>query len=459
MTRLREASTGAPAVAEAARLTGADALLALADLGLPSIAAGPIARRKRVVGLLDRWDADARGVRRLQSLRRRFGAGPVEIAIPGRRIVVPLDPGDVADVLEQSPYPFDPASWEKRRALAQFQPNAVLISRGDIRAKRRQVNEAALDAGAELHRLAGPMQAAVDDEAALFAARALDAGTFDSAQFVVAWWRLVRRVVLGAAARDDDAVTDDLWRLRSAGNWSFLSRPHPRRRERFVARLYRYAENPDPNSLLDALASVPAAGAVDPIGQVPHWLFAFDAAGMAALRAAALLSTHPEVAADSEIDDPDQVRVRPQLRAAVLESIRLWPTTPAILREIVAPTTWHEGSAGELTVAPPATVLIPVPAFHRDPELLPFADRFAPEVWLDGRAAQHPQLVPFSAGPAGCPGRDLVLFVTSALLAALLARLDLTLKSGGPLRPDRPLPATLNPFGLEFRAARAAVSA
>jgi cytochrome P450 len=58
--------------------------------------------------------------------------------------------------------------------------------------------------------------------------------------------------------------------------------------------------------------------------------------------------------------------------------------------------------------------------------------------------------VPFSAGPAGCPGRNLVLFVTSTLLASLLDKADFTLTSGQRIRPDEPLPATLNNFGLEF---------
>ncbi|MBB2988915.1 cytochrome P450 [Mycolicibacterium iranicum] len=436
--------------APAPRLTGTSALAALADFGLPSLAAGVIARRRRVVGLLDRMDADARGVRRLAELRQRFGCGPVVLDIPGRRVVVPLDPADVSDILENSPYPFDPASWEKRHALQQFQPNAVLISRGDIRQRRRLVNEGALDTGAELHGLAAAFQDIVNDEVARFLAEASRSGGFDSAQFITAWWRVARRLVLGARARDDESVTDDLWRLRTAANWSFLSPQHARRRARFFAQLYHYAEEPDPTSLLGALAAVHTSGGVDPIGQVPHWLFAFDAAGMAALRAAALLSSHPDALARAEIEDPDLVRVRPYLRACVLESVRLWPTTPAILRELAAETTWHEGTDREVSVSPPGTVLIPLPAFHRDPELLPFADEFTPAIWLDGRAKQHPQLVPFSAGPAVCPGRDLVLFVTSSLLAGVLSRVDLSLDKGGPLSPDQPMPATLNQFALSF---------
>lgn len=240
--------------------------------------------------------------------------------------------------------------------------------------------------------------------------------------------------------------------MRKAGNWSFASLPHRRRRDRFFERLYGYAESPDPDSLLGALAATPAGGAVDPVGQMPQWLFAFDAAGIASLRVLALLSTHPDALARCELDDPAAVAVRPFLRACVLESVRLWPTTPAILRGLTATATWHAGTPQQVTVSPLASVLIPVPAFHREPDLLDFADAFTPDIWLDGRAQRHPQLVPFSAGPGERPGRNLVLFTTSTFVATLLARAHLTLESGQPLAPGRRLPATLNQFGLAFSA-------
>ncbi|WP_245664362.1 cytochrome P450 [Nocardia grenadensis] len=94
--------------------------------------------------------------------------------------------------------------------------------------------------------------------------------------------------------------------------------------------------------------------------------------------------------------------------------------------------------------------MIVAPAFHRDRDTLPFADRFVPDIWLDGRAQEYPQLVPFSAGPAECPGRNLVLFATSALLAHMVSGPELRLRSHPPLGPAAPLPATLNNYGLEF---------
>ncbi|MGW0246306.1 cytochrome P450 [Nocardia goodfellowii] len=435
------------------RLTGVRAISTLADLGAAGFAAGVIARRRRVVGLLERTQADRAAVRRMRRLRREFGSGPVELVLPGRRVVVIVDPADVGRVLEQAPTPFHPANVEKRAALRQFQPHGVLISEGKMRTERRTVNEAALDTGAPLHHLAEPFTAAISDEAESLLETAWRRGHLDAEQFTIAWWRLVRRLVLGSAARDDDGITDQLWRLRSAANWSFLAPQRRKSRDEFAGALYRYAESAEPGTLLGALTAVPASGAADPVGQVPHWLFAFDAAGMALSRALALLATHPEQRARAVAEAREPTATLPYLRACVLESVRLWPTTPLILRDTTEDTVWGSGTE-QFTIDRGAALLIAAVAFHRDDQLLPFAHEFVPDVWLDGRAAQYPQLVPFSAGPAVCPGRDLVLFVTSTLLAELLRASTFELRSEPTLDPGAPLPFTFNNFGVDFTTTR-----
>ena len=55
--------------------------------------------------------------------------------------------------------------------------------------------------------------------------------------------------------------------------------------------------------------------------------------------------------------------------------------------------------------------------------------------------------VPFSAGPGMCPGRDLVLFVTAAVLRTLLEGRRV---AKGPRDPGAPVPALLSPFRLRF---------
>ncbi|MFG1933250.1 cytochrome P450 [Mycobacterium sp. NPDC048908] len=429
------------------RLTGTRAVRTLTDLGFASIAAGVLARRRPVVRALEKMQADGRAISRMKRLRDEFGRGPVEVVVPGRRMVVVLDPLDVGRVLAEAPVPFHPANREKRKALEWFQPHGVLISQGPIRQQRRAFNDVALESGWELHSMAGAFVGVIGDEARELVAGTAAQGHLDSATFMRAWWALVRRITLGDRARDDDAITDKLLRLRKAGNWSFLSMPHYRARARFFEHLYTYLEDPQPGTLAAAVADAPASGAVDPVGQIPQWLFAFDAAGMASLRALALLATHPDrlAMALDDVGDPEQVSLRPYLRSVVLESVRLWPTTPTILRDTTEDTQWRNGS-----IAKGVGLMIVVPAFHRDDQLLPFAHTFVPDIWLDGTAPQYPQLVPFSAGPAECPGRNLVLFVTSTLLAHLLHALSFELTSNPRLVPDQPLPMTLNQLTLDF---------
>jgi hypothetical protein len=57
-------------------------------------------------------------------------------------------------------------------------------------------------------------------------------------------------------------------------------------------------------------------------------------------------------------------------------------------------------------------------------------------------------LMPFSRGPAACPGRNLVLLTTGLLLAALRERH--TLVPVRPLDPDVSLPGTLDHTGLRY---------
>jgi cytochrome P450 len=95
--------------------------------------------------------------------------------------------------------------------------------------------------------------------------------------------------------------------------------------------------------------------------------------------------------------------------------------------------------------------VIYAPYFHRDGQRLPYADQFTPELWLDGRAQHSWSLVPFSAGPAECAGRNLALLVATTLLAALLEGHEFRLMSPASLDPRRPLPGTLNPFALRFQ--------
>ena len=430
--------------------TPLEVLGVLAGVVVPTVAKGPVIRRPWAVALAERLDLDRRAVRRLQRLREAHGDGPLLLPNPVRPQVVILAPNHVHRVLDGSPEPFATASDEKRAALAHFQPEGVLISHGAERADRRRFNEAVLDTGRPMHRLAERFARVVAEEAAPLRAAGRRADlTWDA--FADAWFRVVRRVVLGDAARDDRDLTDLIARLRGDANWAFFKPRRTDLRDRFFARLGEHLARAEPGSLAGVMAATPATADTAPTQQVPQWLFAFDAAGMATFRALALLAAHPDHAerARQEIATADGTPPDlPFLRACVLESLRLWPTTPMVLRQTTAETDWETG------VMPAGTgILIYAPFFHRDDQRLPYADRFAPELWLGHRSRRDWPLIPFSGGPAMCPGRNLVLLLAGTMLADLLAGPPLRLARPSRLDPDRRLPGTLNNYSLRFEPA------
>lgn len=428
-----------------------DTLRVATEIMAPTVATGVIKRRPVAMAANEKLGADRHAIGLAQQLRERYGPGPLRLRMPGRSVALVLAAEDVGTLLAGSPDPFTPASDEKRAALARFQPHGVLISQGNARARRREINEAVLDTGKPLHRLAAPFAATVRDECDHLLLAADADGELRWSAFNRAWWRVVRRIALGDAARDEEKVTDLLASLRRSANWAYLGRPNAAAREEFDRRLRRHVARAEQGSLA-ALIAESGEGSDEATAQVPHWLFAFDAAGMATMRTLALLAGHADPArrASAEVDDAVAEGAGPSplpfLRACVLDTVRLWPTTPALLRESTTSTMW-----GDQAMPPRTTFLIYTPLFHRDTRTLPYADRFSPDIWLDGTAQRNPALVPFSDGAGKCPGRNLVLFVVSTMLARLLESHSYQLTSVTRVDPERPMPATLDNFSLRFR--------
>lgn len=400
----------------------------------PLVAKGLIVRRPKIVGLLGRTGAEARGVRLLARLGRKYGDGPLLLRLPLREQAIVLAPKHLRRVLAGTPQPFAADSDEKRAALAHFQPEGVLISDGAARTERRRFNEAVLESACPVHSLAPAFTALVEAELAPLRA----AGRLSWFEFRRAWYKMVRQAVFGPAARGDEALTDALERLRGAADWAFMKPRRRRLRAHFLAAVRTRLEQAGPDTL-GGLARARETECSAPEHQAAHWLFAFDAAGIAVFRTLAMLALHPEAAARARADSDFR-------RACVLETLRLWPTTPALLRQTRSETIW-EGRP----LAAGAGLLIHLPYFHRDGSRIPYADRFVPGIWLDGRAEAWP-FVPFSAGPAACPARNLVLFLASAAVAGLMRDVDVDLPPSARLDPAK-LPATFDHFHLTMSLA------
>lgn len=425
---------------ELMRLTAVETALVLAVVGGPLLAKGVMVRRPWVVGVLHATGIERSAVALLQRLRRRYGDGPVMLRLPGREQAVLLSPDHVRRVLAETPEPFATDSSEKHATLTHFEPKGSLISRGTARAERRALNGRALESNCPIHSLAPQFHNIIAEEIAALLQMSSETGELGWGAFKDHWFRIARRCLFGDHAADDQALTDMLIRLRSAGNWAFL---HPKRRTlraRFLSRVAAYLHVPAPGTLAERLAAhaTRRAAAEDQVGQ---WLFAFDAAGIATFRALAVLASTDRF---MERARGDAVPEMPFLRASLLESVRLWPTTPAILRQSDRATDWNGNVMRKDT-----GVLIHTPFLHRDDERLPFAHRFAPDAWLDGEPTIWP-LIPFSAGPGQCPAKNLVLLLASNTLAAMLDRHRFVLPPSSRIDPDQ-LPATFDQFSLVLR--------
>jgi cytochrome P450 len=435
----------------------------LSSVLLPNLARGVILRRPLMTGLLAGLDADRRAVTLLRELRERHGDDPLPLRLAGRRAALVLSAEDVGRLLRETPEPFSPSGAEKRGALSHFQPHGVLVSDHDARPRRRAANADALVPGQTIHPDGDVLAGQVDDEALALRLALREGGVLDWRRFADSFHAMARRVVFGSFAAEDRRTTELLRVLRSRANWAYVAPADHAAREEFLWRVRAGIEQAEPGSLAarlvaGAASAEPPAGCphsgnggghgtdVRPEDQVAHWLFAFDAAAIAAFRSLALLtSLSPGAHAAREEADGREGLDLPLLRATVRESVRLWPTTLMVIRESTQETVWRE-EAFEAGTA----FLVVSSYFHRDSSRLPYADAFEPEIWLDGRAEAEPGILPFSYGAAGCPARDLVPMTVSLFLRALLRGRELTrLDGGGPL-PASGLPASLNHFALRF---------
>lgn len=423
-----------------------DALLVFSDVIVPTLGKGVIVRRPAMVAMAERFGFDTRAVKRLQRLRAKYGSGTLILPVPGRRQAVVLGPSHARRILDETPRPFSPASKEKTSALAHFEPRVSLVSTPPERQERRRFNGKVLEEDCPVHSLADDILRKVGEETRTLMENL--SGELDWEEFATSWYRIVRRIVLGDKAANDDTLTDMLAQLRQAGNWVFLHSKKDRLNRRFHARLDAHLRRAEPGSVAARIATLSPSGANSASDQVAHYLFAFDPGGMATFRTLALLAAHDAERAraveEIETAGEDGWKDLPFLRACYLESLRLWPTTPAIFRETV-----EDVRMGEGTIPKGTNILIFAPYFHRDDETLDHAHRFVPDLWMDGKADDGWPLVPFSGGPGICPARHFVPMIGSAAIAAILAQSEIAMKQPR-MSADQPLPGTLDNYTLSF---------
>lgn len=425
----------------------------LTTLIAPTLGKGVIKRRPWVEAAAQYFGLDTQAVQLLQELRKKYGSGPLLVRVLFRSQVIILDPKDASQILDETPIPFSAASREKKSALAHFEPGNVLIADPERRKELRPVHEHALATNESVHPFAERFKKIINEELDSLLGDADDKPEMDLNwdDFAQMWFRIVRRIVLGDPARDDDKVMGDLDDVRKRGNWGFAAFAANSKMESFQNRVADYLKNPEEGSLISRLPTAKSSELELP-SQIAQWLFAFEPAGMVTMRALALLGCQPDEQKRAFEEAKGVGSDHPFSRAAFLDAVRLWPTTPVILRELT-----KDHSIGDWTVKKGTGVMIFTPLFHRDTERLEFANTMSTSPWKDKQAVISEGLVPFSAGPAICPAHNLVPMVSSFAIDGLLSKASTTLVE--PKLDPKALSGTLDHFEIKLHLSKRAISA
>jgi cytochrome P450 len=409
---------------------------------VPMAMQGTFTRSRRWVSFWSRVHPDPAAVRFARRLRRSYPGGVLSLHLGPTKSLLVLDPDGVQHVLDNSPAVYAEPS-PKRQGMSVFQPNAVTISRGEDWRDRRRFNEAVLESARPVHEHAERFLAVVHDEVTR-AHRLVSWDDFDDL-----FARIMRQVIFGPAAREDAELPDLLRGLMREAN-----RPIKPKQSKlfapFYARIRAYLDAPEPGSLIDLCRRAPSTERTHVENQIPHWMFAmWETLGANTVRALAAILAHPRVEARvrdeiaaADLTAPGAIPQLTYLEGCLQDAMRLWPTTPMLVRETVAPDV-----LGGYSIPPGRQVVIWNSVNHRDGDACAQADTFSPEAWANGRPS--PMFNHLSSGPQVCAGVNLLLFIGKAVIATMLANARYVLLEPD-LDPASPMPYAFNYFDARF---------
>jgi cytochrome P450 len=424
-----------------------DSLIFNALYSIPSYLQGLFTRSRFWVGFWARVQVDRLAVRFVSRLRIRYDGRYFFTRVGGSTALLVLDHDGIQHVLSRSPGLYGDAA-SKHRGMSHFQPEAVTISRGDEWKERRRFNEAVLHTGHADHPHSDRFL-----EVVLRAVSALpgSAGAhLNWKNFDELFEQIAAGIIFGLNPGEARPLFDRLTRMMRESNRVFALRKS-KHFDSFYEEIRGQLASPAGESLAAMCTHAPSSAKTRVENQIPHWMFAIrETLAINTARALALLASHPDQEERAKQEMVFGGNVTPQdihklryLEGCVQEAMRLWPTTPFIAREALGEEV-IEGSS----ILPKTQVLILNTFNHRDGEASVTANTFYPAQWFN-----QPPTLPFnhlSGGPQACAGKDLALFISKAVLVAMLQKGRYTLKRPK-LDPRKPLPAMYNHFRISLR--------
>jgi cytochrome P450 len=363
---------------------------------------------------------DPLAVNFVRRLRQKYKSNYFYIYFLKTKSLVVLDLDGITRVLDHSPTPYAADPDLKRKGMSHFQPNALTISRGEEWKDRRQFNEAVLASGERLHPLADQFLRAIDQATERLTANAGQYLVWD--HFDHLFKRVTLEIIFGHEARDDAALAERLTAMMRESNRVFLL-GKSKEFDLFYKRIRHYLESAETGSLAAMCKRAPSTTQTKVENQIPHWMFAMmETLATNTMRALALIVSHSGVESrvrqeiqNNGAQTPEAVDRLNLLEGCVQEAMRLWPTTPMLMRH-----TLRDDVLGGNTI-PSGTQVVILNGFnHRDWETNPDAGTFRPEFWLDKRSDYR--FNHLSNGTQACVGKNLALFIAKAVIATLLVR-------------------------------------
>ncbi len=408
---------------------------------LPLILQGTFKRKPFWSSFFARHHGDPMGVEFERRLRARCHSSHIWMRMLTKKSLFVYSEESIERILTLSPAVYaEPGS--KRRGMGYFMPGAVTISRGREWAERRRLNENALSLSQN------PRLTRWAERAVHHALERRPVSLEPMLRWV--WFERVFQdialdVIFGPPGRNGSAVSHDLRVLMLKAN-RFVFLRKGKRFRRFFAGLEALLLKADEESLAGVIRREEVTGRTRAVQQIPHWLFAIqDTLAENVMRAMALIAVQAECA--------DRVREHGRgageddgrfVEGCLQEAMRLYPTTPLLVREVVG-----SDVLGDSVVGSGDQVVIPSMMLHRNRALAENPDRFDPDRWR--RRPRDFRFNHLSNGTQDCPGKALALFIGRTFLAEMFGGYAVQL-----VRPtldaSQPPPGALDVFTMAFRA-------
>ena len=411
---------------------------------VPYYLQGIFTRSKFWVGFWTRFHPDPLAVKFGYYLRKKYKTDYLYLYMLANKSLYVVNHDGIKRVLDNSPAIYA-ESRLKRLGMSHFQPHALTISRGEEWRDRRRFNEAVLNAGQRLHEHAAQFLDIICHE--VESGQLVVGARLTWADIEDLFEKITLQIIFGQRARNDAHLWDHLKAMLRESNRVF-GLQKSKHFDSFYSTIRGYLQTPEDNSLVSCCRDAPSSDVTRVENQIPHWMFAMnETLATNTAQALALIAAHPQAEervrqeiARIDLLSPEEIDSMKYLEACIHEAMRLWPTTPLLVRETVV-----QDTLGGAIIPPKTLVLIPSNFNHRDRETYPFADTFSPDVWLKGGVNYH--FNHFSNGTQGCPGQALALFIAKAVLASLLRAGRYTVEQPT-LNPAKPMPDKYNYFEL-----------